>query len=261
MNIPHFNIETKLFPRCEAEGVAVEPESFIEPGTGSAVMIGRIFLLIAFIISLLVPFLLLAWIIGWVVDYFRRKKALAQLRGSAIEISDQQFPQIHACAQTIAMRLGMTETPLIFLVEGNTLNAAAARVAGRQVVILVDDVVDACTRSGDARTLTFILAHELAHHRLGHTKFFRSQIALLFRKLRRLDEFSCDAVANQITGDPAASAKALIVLLAGPQMLPYLNISKLIEQTCDVADDKYSKKAEKTMSHPLLLRRIHRFIA
>jgi Zn-dependent protease with chaperone function len=212
------------------------------------------------LISIATIYLGIILLVGLVVAYFRRQKALAQLKGSAIEINEAQFPEIHACAQTIAQRLGLTETPVIYLVEGNTINAAATRLAGRRVVVLIDDIVYACLCSGEPRTLSFIIGHELAHHALGHTGYFRSQLSRMMKWLSRLDEFSCDAVANQIVGNPSVSAKALTVMLSGPQMLPYVNSAQLIEQARQVEADKTSKKAEKYLTHPLMLRRILRFV-
>lgn len=260
MNLPPFPIEPKTFPACDANGAAVDAKSFIEPKTGLAVAVGYTLLVIFGLVALATIYLAALIVIGLIVDFFRRKKALAALKGSAIEINSYQFPEIHQAAQAISQRLGLAEVPAIYLVEGNTINAAAARIAGKQVVVLIDDTVDACLRSGDARTLNFILAHELAHHALGHTGLCRSQVSRMFKWLSRLDEFSCDAVANEIVGDRNTSAQALVVLLAGPQMLPYLNLNQLVEQAREVDRDKNSKKAEKTMTHPLLLRRMLRFV-
>jgi len=259
MNTPSFNLEAKTFPGCDANGPAVDLKSCIEPKTGSAMFVGTLLLVLFGLVAILATVIAVVLLIGLLVEYYQRKKALAQLKGSAIEVNEYQFPEIYRSAQTISQRLGLVETPAIYLVQGNTLNAAATRLAGRQVVVLIDDIVDACLTSGDSRTLTFILAHELAHHALGHTGWLHLQVSRMFKWLARLDEFSADAVANQVTGDPAASAKALIVLLAGPQMLPYLNVNQIIEQARQVDADKTSKKAEKTLTHPLLLRRILRF--
>lgn len=113
----------------------------------------------------------------------------------------------------------MKALPAIYVAEGNTINAAAMRIGGRKVIILIDDVVDACLRSGDPQTLAFILGHEMAHHALGHTNLIRASLAKYFKKLSRLDEFSCDAVANQLVGNAQISAKALVTLLSGPQLM------------------------------------------
>lgn len=260
MNITPFPIEPKTFPACQAEGPSVDAKAFIEPKTGLAVAFGYILLVIFGLVAVATIYLGIILLVGLAVDYIRRKRLLAQLKGSAIEVGPRQFPEIYRCAQIIAQRLGLDEMPAIYIAEGNVINAHAVRVAGRRVVVLMDDIVDACLRSGDTRTLTFVLAHELAHHALGHTGTVRSQIARMFKMLSRLDELSCDAVAGQIVADRITSAKALIVLLSGPQMLPYLNLDQIVEQAREVEDDKNSKKAEKHLTHPLLLRRINRFI-
>jgi len=251
--------ETKTFPRCEANGPGVDAKAFVEPKTGLAVALGWIALGFFILICIVIFYIGIIVLIGLVVDYFRRKKALAHLKGSSIEINEVQFPEIYTCAQAVSQRLGLNETPAIYLVEGNTINAAAMRLAGRRVVVLLDDMVYACLSSGEPRTLSFIMGHELAHHALGHTGYFRSQLARMMKWLSRLDEFSCDAVANQIVGDPSVSAKALTVMLSGPQMLPYVNTAQLVEQARQVEADKITKKAEKHLTHPLLLRRLHRF--
>lgn len=249
-----------VFPQCEADGPRMDPTAFIEPKTGMAVTLGTVLMVVFGLVSILVWVLLIGILIGLVVDYFRRQKALAQLKGSSIEINDAQFPEIYACAQAISSRLGLSGTPAIYMIEGNTLNAAAIRLAGRQVVVLMDDTVNAALLSDEPRTLSFIIAHELAHHALGHTRFFRSRIRAMMKWLSRLDEFTCDAVANQIVGDKAVSAKALTLLASGPQMFKYINTTRLAQQAREVEADKKAKKAEKHLTHPLLLRRLNRFL-
>lgn len=91
------------------------------------------------------------------------------MRGSAIQVGPQQFPEIHACVATFAERLKLPSTPEVYIVESNNLNASAIEMAGKQVVLLNDEVVEACLRQEDPRALAFIIGHELAHHALDHT--------------------------------------------------------------------------------------------
>jgi Zn-dependent protease with chaperone function len=260
MNNPPLLAGDKTFPKCDAGGPNVDAKAFIEPKTGLAVALGAIVLVIFILISIVTIYLFIALLIGLLVDYFRRQKALAHLKGSSIEISETQFPEIYACAQTIAQRLGLSHPPAIYLTEGNTINASAIRLAGRQVVVLMDDMVYASLLSDEPRTLTFVIGHELAHHALGHTGYFRLHLRAMMKWLSRLDEFSCDAIANEIVGDKAVSAKAITLLLSGPQLFRFVNAAQLVEQACEVVADKKSKKAEKHLTHPLLLRRLHRFV-
>lgn len=255
-------LSPKPFPQLDPGVTPVDPKSHVEQGTGTVVilayLIGGLGLLIGGILTWGILWLVL--LIAPLVDYFNRKKAMAYLRGSSIEVSTSQFQEIHQCGQTIARRLGMESAPAIYIVEGNVINAFAMKFAGRQVIVLQDDLVDACLRTGDNQTLTFIIGHEIAHHALGHTGLIRTGLSRSYKRLSRLDEFSCDSVANALVGDMNVSSRAIALLATGPQLFPYLNIDSLMQQARQVDADKHSKKAERTLTHPLLLRRLSRFI-
>ncbi len=249
-----------MFPALKSAGDPVNARAHIEPGTGTQTFVGY------FAVGLGIIFtwgiMLLALPIGLLVDYFNRKKQMAVLRGSGLEVGPDQFPALHACAADYAQRLGMKTPPAIYIVESNVINAAATRIGSRNFIILVDDAVDACLRTGDPQTLAFLLGHEMAHHALGHTGLVRRALAQTNKKLSRLDEFSCDAVAGQLLGDRQAAARALTVLLTGPQLMRFVNFVALNQQAAEVAADKDSVKAERQLrlTHPLLLRRIQRFL-
>ena len=54
---------------------------------------------------------------------------------------------------------------------------------------------------------------------------------------------------------------AISVLLFGPQLVRFINRPQLLIQAQEVATDKTALKAERKLSHPLLLRRLQRFAA
>ena len=239
----------------------VEPKKHQEPGTAAAVVLGVALGLIAGLFLTLITYGigLIVFIVSPIIEAFNARRAMARIRGSGLEVSGQQFPELYQCAQSFAERMGMSHVPDIFIVESAALNAAAMRVGSRKVVILIDDVVDACLRSGDHRTLAFVLAHEMAHHALGHTGYFHAHIAQVYKKLSRLDEFSCDQVANELVGDANISTRALVTLAVGPQLLPRVNMEAVYQQAAEVRADKLTKKAEQKLSHPLIMHRIARF--
>jgi Zn-dependent protease with chaperone function len=249
-------------PSLNPGGPAVNPKEHVEPGTGLAVVLGFLASGLGVLVGGLLSYgiLWLVVIMAPIVEYFNRKRAMAALKGSAVQVGPEQIPELHQCAVTIAERLGMKAPPAVYIVEGNVINAAAMRLAGQQVVVLQDDIVDACLRSGDARTLMFILGHEMAHHALGHTGMLRANLSRVFKKLSRLDEFSCDAVAGVLVDDRNVSARAITVLTVGPQLLSFLNHNTLMMQAQEVNANRHSQKAEKRLTHPLLLRRLHRFV-
>lgn len=239
-------------------------KSHVAPGTrlhsfigwGVLVIVGPV--LILFTVLATYGVALIAWLLAGVFYSSRQRKARAQVCGSAVKVGPQQFPEIHAMAREMAERLGLAECPDIYVMEDNQQNAFALKHGSKRSVVLVDDIVHGALATGNTRALQFILAHELAHHALGHTHMLRSLIRSSYLPLSRLDEFSCDAVAHALVGDAAAARDALILLLVGPHLFHRLDRPALDQQASEVAKDKYSKKAEARLTHPLLLRRYAR---
>lgn len=253
-------LKTEMMPSLAVQGGMVTAKQHVEPGTGlhGSLSKGITFIGLLFFTLMTVG---IGLIILLITLYVTRKRALGMIKGSGIKVGPNQFPEIHKCVNDFASRLGMKKVPDVYIVEDNVINAAAVKLGGRGVILLVDDLVDACLRSGDEKTLSFIIGHELAHHALGHTKMIHSYASKIYRKLARLDEFSCDRVARELVNDKEVALRALSVLLVGPQLLPFVNFDELKNQARFVEKDKQSVKAEGSLTHPLMLRRIARFIA
>jgi hypothetical protein len=47
-----------------------------------------------------------------------------------------------------------------------------------------------------------------------------------------------------------------MMLTVGPQLLKYVNRGQLLRQAAEVSRDKATRKAERPLTHPLLLRRL-----
>jgi Zn-dependent protease with chaperone function len=185
-----------------------------------------------------------------------RRRIEAQIRGTCLEVGPNQLPELHACAKAFAERLGLKEVPQLYIVESNTANAAAVRLGSRNLVFLVDDAVWGALKAGDPNALSFLIAHELAHHALGHTSALQTGLALAYRRLSRLNELSCDAVALQLVGNKEAAYNGIIMLTVGPQLAPYVNRAAPFAHAEMVVADSATRKAEKTMTHPLVARRL-----
>lgn len=197
-----------------------------------------------------------ALLLGWLVAYVLRRRIEAQIKGTCLEVGPTQLPEVYACAKAFAERLGLKEVPHIYIAEGNTANAAAVRLGSRNLVLLIDDIVWGALKAGDPNALSFIIAHELAHHALGHTGAMQTYISTVYTPLSRLNELSCDAVALQLVGDREAAYNGLIMLMVGPQLVPYVNRAALFAQAEKVGMDKMTKKAERAHSHPFVASRL-----
>ena len=197
-------------------------------------------------------------IIGLIMYFYRVRIALAQLRGSALKVSSKQFPEIHEYVAELADAIDM-DPPDVYIMESAQQNAFAAKIGAKKNVVLFDSIVNAAIQLNKPDLLRFIIGHELAHHALGHTGLIRSQVSMIYKPLSRSDELSCDAVAAALVGEQAGK-EALTLLLIGPHLFPKLNVAALDRQALAVEEDRYTKKAEKQMHYPLLLRRIARMI-
>ena len=255
--------QVQPLPTISIDGQRIDPTTCIEPGTAWAATIASLptlfgALLIVFGtsgIALLGALLSPLWM-GYV-----NRKAMALIKGSGVQIGEDQLPEIHRCVQIFSERLGLKQAPDVYLVEASVINAAAVRFGKRQTILLTDDLIDACLRSHRPTSLAYVIGHELGHIALKHTKHFRSLLRGASKRLARLDEYSCDTVATRLVGDRAIAVSGLIVLATGPQLLPHVNIESLIRQAKEVAEDSYSKKAENGQTHPLLLNRLNRIMS
>lgn len=243
---------------------SVEAKQYVAPGTGLHSFIGWSLLIIfgpvLFIILTVITYgiFLIALIIGGLTYFSRVRHMKAKLRGSALQVNENQFPEIHRSTLAMSERLGLSECPEIYILEDNHQNAFALKKGSKRYIVLVDDIIYGAMATGDSGALDFILGHELAHHALGHTSFFRSMIRSKYTPLSRLDELSCDGVAHALVGNKAAARDALALLLVGPQLFKSVNKEALDHQAREVIDDKYTKKVERHLSHPLLLHRYAR---
>lgn len=242
----------------------IDPRNYVEAGTGLHTFIGWTLLVLFGPLIFLATVgatagtALIFWLVALIMYTFRVKKALARLKGSAVRVDSNQFPEVADMARAVAADIGMAECPEIYIIEDNQQNAFAMKHGSRKIVVLIDDLVHGALSTGDPNVLRFLVAHELAHHALGHTAAIRSFISSKYLPLSRLDEFSCDAVAHAATGDTAASRDALTLLLVGPQLFRRVNKEALEIQAREVSDDRYSRRAESGLTHPLLLRRYAR---
>lgn len=241
------------------------PKRYVTPGTGFHTLIGwSAFLIVAPTVILVTALTtmglaLIPWVVAGLFYWHRVRKARARLKGSALRVGPNQLPEIHAVAHELSVTLGIHE-PDVYIVESYEQNAFAIKHGGKHCVVLVDDVVHGALATGNAQVLAFIIAHELAHHALGHTGLIRRIIAARYSPLSRLDEFSCDAVAHALVQEETAVRDAMTLLLVGPQLFTRVNKVALDKQAREVFGDPVSRRSESGLSHPLLLRRYARLV-
>jgi Zn-dependent protease with chaperone function len=249
------------FPTLRADGEAVNPADCVEPGTSARVMLACLALGVGLLFLTIVT-----WGIGLIlalfsplINYLNHRKILALVHGSGIHVGPQQFPEIYRCVETMWERLGRGgEPPEVYIVEDSVMNAAAVKLGRKNLVLLTDDLIHGALVSSDPRTLAFVIGHELAHAALKHNSALRVSMATTVKSLSRLDEYTADRVATRLVGDKRVAAEGIVLLTVGPHLLPYTNYVALRQQVAEVAANKQSQKAERKLTHPLLLHRLSR---
>ena len=94
-----------------------------------------------------------------------------QLYGNMMLLSTEQHPELAAIVLTQSQQLGLVQPPAVFLVNSHGLmNALALATLSRRAVILNSALVDFYLEQDQPDQLKAVVARELAHHALGHTK-------------------------------------------------------------------------------------------
>ena len=110
--------------------------------------------------------------------------SVAAIRGSAVRLSPEQFPDLHARVAELARRLGLRRTPDVFLMQQDgALNAFATRFMRMHMVVLLSDLLEACGDNIAARDM--IIGHELGHIRRPFARPMAAD-ARLVRALSRI---------------------------------------------------------------------------
>ena len=202
-------------------------------------------------------FLALLLLVPGIVVY--RQLTRAGTRGSAVRLSQRQFPDIYSLKEDFARGLGLRKDPEIYLQSGNgTLNAFAASTFGHDFVVIHSELFSN-TYEKNRDALAFIIGHELGHLRLGHTRLwyqlsvaYVDRVPLLGGFLSRAREFSCDRHGAYLAPQ---GEEGLVLLAAGRYVYKEVDVEELLEQARRFRGF-WPAVAQLPQSHPFTVRRL-----
>jgi Zn-dependent protease with chaperone function len=191
-----------------------------------------------------------------------RQVQRASIRGTAVQLSRTQFPDLYASVDEFAAALGVRPAPVVYLSNGNgTLNAFAAQSGWTNNYTVLSNELFANLRNNNREGTRFILGHELGHIRLHHVALwyqlvlcYSQLIPILGPTLSRLREYSCDrnGAALESKGE-----LGLVLLTAGRYAADNVRVSELVDQGRHLGGF-WVGIAQLPRSHPWTVRRIWR---
>lgn len=202
-------------------------------------------------------------LIGFLLfGFFMHLYALAFVRMTGVRVGPGQFDSVWESANRLAVRLGMKKVPDVFILNGEgMLNAFATKLISRKIIVLFSDLAEALSEPEHHLQLDAVLAHELGHHALGHTKLYLwllypgEFIPFISLSWSREREYSADRVMQALIENQEAYERGLIKLAAGKVFGNQANIDLYIDQ---IKQERgfMVKWAEYFSSHPFLSKRI-----
>jgi Zn-dependent protease with chaperone function len=181
------------------------------------------------------------------------------IRGSAVRLSSDQFPELHGRVEELARRMGLRRTPDVYLMQQDgALNAFAMRFVRTHMVVLLSDLLEACGDNAAARDM--IIGHELGHIRAGHLRarwllMPASFVPFLGSALSRAREYTCDRYGCAAAGDRDGALLGLAILSAGGRYGPLVNRATFAAQRRDLRS-AWMVVGEWLGSHPPLSKRL-----
>lgn len=166
---------------------------------------------------------------------FAHSTLISYLKGNAVRITEQQFPELHARILTCCHRVGIKNVPESYLMSGDgMLNAFATRFLSRYYVVLLSDVVDAL--DNDPEGINFYIGHELGHINRKHIANAwwmgpAMMMPIVGAAYRRAQEYTCDQYGLACCSNQTSANRALAVLAAGTKRWQSLNTDAYIQQS------------------------------
>jgi len=197
----------------------------------------------------------------FVFMFFRFGLLIGHIKGNAIKVNQNQFPDIHDVVVQQSELLGLKNVPNIYIMQsGGALNAFAARFMGNNYVVLYSEVVEAAYEQ-DKKLLEFIIGHELGHikrnHMIKNLLLFPSWIIpFLGPSYSRACEYTCDNIGFALA--PNGLKAGLLVLASGRTIYKKVNVDEYLLQGRE-SGGFWKWFAEKVSSHPHLSKRIAKF--
>jgi Zn-dependent protease with chaperone function len=199
-----------------------------------------------------------------------RSVARGQLLGTAVKVTDKQFPEIHRRACECAATLHIPTPDLYVAPDIGSLNAHTFGTNEDSYIVLNGALVDHL----GAEELRFVIGHECGHIQNNHVVYMTALYYLMYsanlfvrwivkpavlalQSWTRRAEISCDRAGLLTSGELAPALSALTKLALGSHKLAAgLDLEEYLKQLDESREAGAGQVAELFLSHPYLPKRV-----
>lgn len=200
-------------------------------------------------------------LIGAIAYAFAQSAFISYIKGTAVKVTPEQFPDLHARLEQCCEALKIKYPPDMYLLHADgAFNAFATRFFGRNFIALYSDVVDALEDRGEA--INFYIGHELGHIARGHLVWApvlwpASILPLLGPAYSRAKEYTCDNYGLACCKSAQDAEIALAAIAAGSRRWATLNLPAYAAQAAGTGGFWMSFH-ELVADYPWLVKRVAR---
>ncbi len=159
-----------------------------------------------------------------------------QYRSMSLRITEKNFPEVYTLIEEYAHRLGIKVPKAYVMQQNGVLNAFSAFLPRKQWICIHSELFEVAYREyKDMDALAFVIAHEMAHIYYGHATLgyhlsiiFSKMIPILGTTASRTREYSCDRLAQRLTG--ADGVEAMLVLVVDRHLYKMVDKEDYIEE-------------------------------
>ncbi|MFD1882636.1 M48 family metallopeptidase [Paracoccus pacificus] len=191
--------------------------------------------------------------------YIYRFYVIANEKAGAIRVGPKQFPELWALYQDLGRRLDMPVLPRLYVTNGNGVVNAFAMECNRRNRYIVLNAEIAMMLPTAPDVVAFVLAHEMAHHKLRHVSLWRAVIGIIPGVMvlpglatTRAQEYSADRLALAVCPNHATAVRLLSV---GPWLADGVDPAAWLEQAKDEHREWMIRAANSMSSHPVGIKR------
>lgn len=194
--------------------------------------------------------------------------AKAELLGTALKVSSQQFPRLHAASRLASQILRMDTPPVYVTPSSSKIRAQALGTNDDSYIVVNAELIDHL----DDTELLALVGHELGHIQNNHVLYttalyYLSEAAAMFvrwavqpaimtlQAWSRRAEITCDRAALLCTRDLDATMAALVKIALGLEHNDQINIREYIENLPDTRRG-VGRYTELFRTHPYMPKRI-----